>query len=236
MPIYRTHQQKKYFHQIIFYLLLLILIIIFIATIGIKLLINTTIFVAEISHRNRDYSNQKTAKTDYILPPKILELPNATNSAKIPIIIKAVSGKNLSIFLNDDLYKEATLQENFFKTDIDLTPGENSIYLILEDPQTKEKKQSVMYRLIYKNEKPKLEITSPQNQEKVSKDEIVIAGQTDKEVFVKISNLPVVVDAEGKFSSTLKLTQGENKIKIEAQDIAGNIEIKELTVIYQKED
>ena len=236
MARFQHHQQKKYFHQILFYLSLLILIIIFIATIGIKLIINITLFIAEFSHQNRDESVKKTVNTEFFLPPEILDLPSATNSGKVHITGRATGEKNLILYVNNKLDKEITLREDFFETDIDLNPGENSIYLILENPKTKEKKQSGTYRVIYKNEKPKLEIISPKDQEKVTRDEIVVTGQTDKEVFVKINDLPVVVDAEAKFSYTLRLNEGENKIKIEAEDIAENIETKNLTVFYEKEE
>ncbi len=236
MKKFASHQQRKYSHQILFYLFLLILIIIFIATIGIKLIINTTLFVAEYSHRDRDKLIQKTSNTEFILPPEILDLPSATNSATIHVTGKATRAKKLSLYVNDKLYKEIVLPEDSFETDIDLDPGENSIYLALEDSKTKQKKQSVTYQVVYKSEKPKLEIIFPNDQEKVSKDEIEVVGQTDKETFIKINELPAIVNVEGKFLYTLKLKEGENMIKIEAQDIAGNIETKELTVIYQKEE
>jgi hypothetical protein len=232
----KSHRQKKYLHQIFFYLFLLILVIIFIVTIGIKLLINITLFIAEFSHRQQDKSIQETKRGEFLLPPEILNLPSATNSGTIQIAGRADQGKNLSIYLNNKLSKELALSEETFETELNLETGENSIYLVLEDPKTKEKKQSITYKIIYKNEKPKLEISAPKDQEKISSEETRIIGQTDKEVFIKINDLPVVVDAEGKFSQNLKLKEGENKIKIEAQDMAGNIETKELTVIYQKEE
>jgi hypothetical protein len=230
------HQQKKYFHQIILYLFLLILIVIFIATVGIKLIINITLYVAEITHQNRDKSIQQTTETEFLLPPEISDLPNATNSAIILITTKATSGKNLSIYINDQLKKEILLQEDSVESEIELSPGENSIYLLLKDPKTRETKKSVIYKVIYKNKKPFLEITSPKDQEKFSKEDIQVMGKTEKEVFVRLNELPIVTDTEGKFSYNLKLKEGENKIIIVAQDIAGNIETKELTVIYQKEE
>jgi hypothetical protein len=231
-----SHQQKRYFRQIIFYFFLLILVVVFIATVGIKLIINLTLFIADITHPKIENSLPKTQETEIIFPPEISELPSATNSSKIKISGSARGGKNLSIFVNDQLQKEVVLQDDSFETEIDLNSSQNSIYLVLENPQTKEKKHSNVYTVIYKSEKPKLEITSPEDQKKISKDEVEIVGQTEKEIFIKINDLPVVVDAEGKFSYNLKLKEGENKILVEAQDIAGNIETKELTVIYQKEE
>ena len=89
--------------------------------------------------------------------------------------------------------------------------------------------------MLYKSEKPKLEIKEPQDGLKTNKQEVNLVGETDKETYIKVNDLPVVVDAQGVFQTTLKLKEGENKIIITAQDIADNLEEKVLTVIYEKE-
>ena len=231
-----THQQISYFRRIVFYFFLLILTIIFVATIGIKFLINLTLFIADITHPKIENSFSQSKNLELFLPPEILEIPTATNSPKIKISGKATKGKNLSLFINNQLKEKIFLENDFFEMAIDLPSFKNSLYFILEDPKTKEKKQSNVYQVIYKKEKPKLEIISPKDQEKINQEEIVIIGKTDKEVMVKINDLPVVVSATGQFSYSLKLQSGENKIIVTATDIAGNQETKELTVIYQKED
>lgn len=231
-----SHRQKRYFRQIIVYFFLLIITVGFIVTVGIKILINLTLFVANITHPKTNNSHVKKQKTEFILPPEIFQIPTATNSSQIKISGRGSKGKNLYLYVNNQLEREVLLQDDIFETEVDLTSPENRIYLVLEDPQTKQKKQSDVYTVIYKSKKPKLEIISPQDQEKTSKDEIEVVGQTEKEVLVKINDFPVVVDAEGRFSSTVRLTEGENKIIIEAEDIAGNLETKKLTVVYQKED
>jgi len=63
----------------------------------------------------------------------------------------------------------------------------------------------------------------------------LVKGTTDKETFVKINENPVIVDALGNFEKTITLqNEGENTIQITAQDIAGNLENKEIKVFYQK--
>ena len=52
----------------------------------------------------------------------------------------------------------------------------------------------------------------------------------------KINNIPVVVSSSGSFQKQITLKEGENKIKIVAVDRAGNIETKEIKVIYEKDD
>lgn len=199
-------------------------------------MINTALFIAKLSQKDKTNQAKTTNVDDINLPPEIFDLPEATNSAKIKVSIQAVSSDKVLLYVNDQLQKEIEPNEDVFEQEIELKKGENSIYLISENQKTKQKKDSKTYQIIYKDEKPLLEITSPQDKEKTNKDEIQISGRTEKEVFVRINDFPVIVDSEGGFASSLKLKEGENKIKVEAKDIAGNTEIKELTIIYQKED
>ena len=60
-------------------------------------------------------------------------------------------------------------------------------------------------------------------------------GETDKETYIKVNDLPVVVDAQGVFQTMVKLKEGENKIAIIAQDVAGNSEEKILILTYEKD-
>jgi len=99
----------------------------------------------------------------------------------------------------------------------------------------KSKKSTNTYTILFKEEKPKLEISQPNDKDKISQSEILLKGVTDKEIFVKVNDLPIVVDANGNFQTTIRLKEGDNTIVITASDIAGNFETKNLTVTYQKE-
>ncbi len=100
----------------------------------------------------------------------------------------------------------------------------------------KNEKKTSDYNVFYSDDKPKLEITEPQDNSKTSKSEITIIGSTDNDITVRTNNLPVIVDATGKFRTTLRLKEGENKIEISAVDDAGNNETKTITVTYQKDE
>lgn len=200
-------------------------------------MIDASLFIANLSHPQRSekiFSSENN--TQYLLPPEIFNLPTATNSSVLKISGRAEIGKDLQIFVNGVNQTEFNLTEETFETEINLEKGENLIYLILKDPQTNKKKKSEIYKVFYKAEKPRLEIIRPENNSIVKEEEIKIEGKTEKEVLVKINENPVVVNANNEFIYPLKLQPGENKISIKATDIAGNEEIKELTINYQKED
>lgn len=218
------------------YLILFIIVIVFIATIGVKILINTSHFIVSLTQKTKNAGKIDEDNRDVILPPEIFNLPEATNTATIAINGRSADGAKLTLFVNEAEQKVISVEEGAFSAEAELQKGENVLYLVSKDEKTGKSKSSKTYTILYKDEKPSLDISSPSDQYKTSKNEIPIVGQTDTEVALRINNAPVVTDAEGKFSYTLKLKEGENRIVVTAQDQALNTEIKELTVFYVKDE
>jgi hypothetical protein len=81
---------------------------------------------------------------------------------------------------------------------------------------------------------PKLEISTPADGASFSKadSEINVSGNTDAENTVRVNDFIAIVDGAGNFSYLLKLSEGDNKIKITATNPAGSNTSKELTVSY----
>lgn len=63
---------------------------------------------------------------------------------------------------------------------------------------------------------PSLEVTSPINDLTTEKPTITVAGQTGKEVIVKINDQTIQTDAMGNFDESVSLQTGLNVIKISA--------------------
>ena len=201
---------------------------------GLKILLNTSIFVANIT-RPKANPNKKNAN-DFISQINIVDIPTATNSAKIVVSGTAVNYKKLNFYLNDELVKDITPQKDEFSEVIDdLKEGSNELYISGKANDSNKSSQTSLYTVYYKKEKPKLDISEPQDNSTVYNNELKVAGATDKEISIKINQLPVVVDASGNFQTIIRLNEGENKITIEAQDTAGNVEKKELKVTYSKD-
>lgn len=68
---------------------------------------------------------------------------------------------------------------------------------------------------------PSLKIISPQENEKVTTDSVVVAGESDKEAEVFINGQPVFVDEEGNFREQIILNAGVNPIEILARNKIG---------------
>jgi hypothetical protein len=90
--------QKKYQRQIFLYIGLLIAFFIFMATVGVKLLVNGTLFITSI------ISPEKVEnRTTNLMAPPELTVPDATNSAILKITGKGDPKKDLTIFVNNEV-------------------------------------------------------------------------------------------------------------------------------------
>ncbi|PIQ72512.1 hypothetical protein COY13_03510 [Candidatus Roizmanbacteria bacterium CG_4_10_14_0_2_um_filter_36_35] len=228
-------QKNKLTRTITVFIILLIISLLLIFTVGFKLLMNSSIFVANLFSKNSAQALNKT--TDVYGSVSIDNIPTATNSAKFIVSGSVVNYDKLEFFLNDEKVKEVDLKasDNFSEEIGDLVKGSNEVFIKALSSDNKSKKSTNIYTVLFKQEKPKLEISQPNDKEVISQSETLLKGSTDKEVFVKIDDLPVVVDVNGNFQTNLRLKEGDNAILIVALDIAGNSETKTLTVIYQKE-
>lgn len=233
----QEYQRKKFTRSILFALVVFIALLIFIFTLGLKILLNTSIFIARIGENKSNTPNLQK-KSSLIGDIDIQEIPVATNSSTINVSGTVINFNRLEFYLNNDRVKESSITgSDAFSEEIEnLSEGQNEIYILAKMGDSNEKKKSKTYTILYKKDKPSLDIREPQDGSKTTKQELQIKGSTDKEIYVKVNDLPVVVDAQGNFETSIRLKEGENKITIQAQDIAGNIEVKTLTITYQRED
>lgn len=221
----------------IFFVCLLTVIFIFIFTIGFKLLLASSVFIAQLTAK-KNTQNTPSKETEMLGTIDIDNIALATNSSQIVISGNVLNFDELEFFVNGEKIKNINIstKDSFTEQIGDLKKGENEIYINAIAKEAKKEKQSKKYTVVYKNDKPKFEIKTPSDNSKVSKSELKIAGSTDKETYIRVNDAPVVVDVLGNFQTSIKLTQGENKIKVTASDIAENIEEKTITVTYQKDD
>jgi hypothetical protein len=231
------HQKKVYTSQVIFFAIILILVVVFIFTIGIKMVVNTSLNVSQLtSGKNSDQTNS-VKNNDFYGNISIDSIPEATNSAKIIVSGSVTNFDLVQFYLNGEKVKEKKLSSDSFSEEIgDLKKGDNKVFLLAKSKKEKKEKQSDNYTVGYKTDKPKLEISEPSDNSKTNKQEINIVGKTDKDVTVTVNDLPVVVGSQGEFQTSVKLHDGENKIIVKALDNFGNSEEKTLTLTYQKDD
>jgi len=216
------------------YVVILFVVLYFIFTFGIKLLLNTSSFISGLFPQPSTKPLSKTE--DSFSSIDISSIPQATNSAKIIVSGSVLNFDSLVFYLNKVKVKEVDSPSDIFNEEIgDLEKGENSIYVLAKSKDSKTEKSTITYKVFYKSEKPKLEISEPSDNSTTSNQEIKVKGSTDKETYIHINEMPVVVDANGNFEIAIRLKDGDNQITAKAQDIAGNEETKTIKVTYQKD-
>jgi len=227
-------QEKKMKNTIIMYLVILFIVLYFIFTFGIKLLLNTSSFISGLFPQPSTKPLSKTE--DSFNAIDISSIPQATNSAKIIVSGSVLNFDSLVFYLNKVKVKEVDSAADIFNEEIgDLEKGENSVYILAKSKNSKTEKSTITYKVFYKSEKPKLEISDPSDNSTTSNQEIKVKGSTDKETYIHINDIPVVVDVNGNFEMSIRLKDGDNQITTKAQDIAGNEETKTIKITYQKD-
>jgi len=227
----RRRQKNTSTSQLVAYIVLLILLVIFLATVGIQIVVKTSVFLAGFTTKK---TALKTEESSILIEPEIDNLPDATSSARIQIEGKASENTIIEIFINEEKTEEAEATDGTFSKEVTLNPGENSLYVRSSDKKKVTTKDSQIYKVVYINKNPELNITSPQDGSEVDKDEISISGSVTENTTVKVNGLPTIVTSTNTFSRSVQLSEGENTITISATDLA-NVSIeKQLKITYRK--
>lgn len=202
---------------------------------GLIILANLNIFFSEGG--TTSVLNQKSI----VPPPTVSSLPQATNSATLKIKGFAPEGTTAILFVNgEEAGSQITDKEGRFTfEDITLKEGENNIYTVGKSGGV-ESPESIVQTVLFDRQPPKLEINEPESG-KIIKEEkdkptlAVVAGKVDETATVTVNGRQAIVNSDGVFKHHLPLTEaGENTIKIETTDAAGNKTTVEKTVIYKK--
>ncbi|MFH1827497.1 MAG: hypothetical protein ABH812_03665 [bacterium] len=223
------HKRKK----ALIYLAIILIVAFAIFTVGFKLIINGSVYIANMFGNKTDtgqYQNETLAEIN------INEIPSATNSSQLKISGNTYNIDSIIIFLNNEEIKTLSISsKNEFSALIDnLVNGENKVYFVGEVKNSSKRKKTDTYSIVSKTSKPKIEVSSPSDNLITPKSEIRIVGQTDPNVSLRIGGFPTSISSTGNFDQSVQLKDGENKIIITAEDEAGNSEELTLTIIYEK--
>lgn len=178
---------------------------------------------------------QETDETAPQIP--IVSAPiNATNSAELKITGYGEPESFVIFVINGEKQEKVTIsEEGSFEVPIILEDGENKISAYSIDEAKNESSTTKDYITLFDNKAPSIEIIEPADGSKFetrANQSISINGKTDEdEVGTKIyiNDRVVFPKADGSFSYTYRLNEGENKLEIRAQDKAGNSNKLEVT-------
>jgi len=223
--------EKQTIKNLILSVLGIIVILVALIKFGIPLLVNLSLFVSE--DKTQKSTSKKSAS---FIPPPILNYEyDATNSAQVKIEGSASPNQIIDLYINGNLVdKTETKDDSSFYFETLLVSGENMIRAKAITEDGKESSLSESLTVTFKGDAPSLEIISPPDSQVFSKDKnsVEIKGTTDPYVRVTINNFWAIIDEKNNFSYILALKDGENEIKIVAQDQAGNKTEKTIKVTY----
>ena len=221
-----SQSRKNLFLSMLGIIVVLVLLIKF----GIPLLVNFSVF---LSGQKKDEPSRSTSSM-YLSPPVLDQTASATNSAEFIITGTAVKDEEIDLYVNDSLWdKKAAGDNGSFSFKVTLQVGDNKI----KAKATKDDIESDFsneLEVIYKSGPPSLSVDSPTDGQKFEKDQNTaqISGKTDEGVRVTVNGFWAVIDENNNFSYTLPLQNGDNSIKIIAEDQAGGKAEKEIKVTY----
>jgi bacillopeptidase F len=210
----------------------IIIIIAVIIKFGIPLLVNLSLFVSGTRNNQKAQVNNKAS----FVPTPILNTQKvATNSAQIQIEGSALPDQTIVLYVNGNLAdKTPTSKSGDFSSIITLNPDKNVIKAKAITSDGKESELSESLIIIFKSASPTLDISSPSDNQPFAGDQnsIEVRGKTDPQVRITVNNFWAIIDEKNNFSYILTLKDGENEIKIVAQDQAGNKTEKSIKVTY----
>jgi hypothetical protein len=176
-----------------------------------------------------------TDNTKSFLPttPRLFAASEATRSAAYQLSGLTDPQVAVELYRGGDLLETTlTSADGSFSFSLRLEKGENAFFAraVASNGEKSASSSPVIVRFL--SGEPKLDISAPQDGATVKTTPLTISGQTDPENSVSVNDRLAIVGRNGGFSLILGLTNGENKIKITASDLAGNQTVKELTVRY----
>ncbi len=127
-----------------------------------------------------------------------------------------------------------TSKDGNFETSIILDEGENRIITQAIDEAENTSLPSETIFITFEKEGPKLEISQPENNSKITSEERVInvIGKTNPEATILVNGRYAILNNDGSFSHQVSLQNGDNVIEVIAQDNAGNEKKTKINVNY----
>lgn len=225
-------REQQIYRRIVFTLVLSVGLLFVLFNWGIQVLVS----VADFWDVVRSGNQTNTTATLPPFPPRLEALPNATNSASLAVRGYATPGATVEFFLNNQSAGKilVTNDNTFVFNDVTLLPGENKISAIATDNSGNVSQPSPAVTIIYKSTAPKLIINTPSDGEQFSgaNSEIQVFGRAEGASQVTVNGFWATLLTDGTFSHNWRLSAGQNKLIVVAQDEAGNKTTNERTVSY----
>ncbi len=186
---------------------------------------------------NRDpVSDTARDSDDFVAGPHLEIIPIATNSALLDIKGYSQPKQEIELTVNDVLVGKLPTKDdgtfNFESVRLRETSNQIKAVIIGKEGQSS---QAATATIIYDKTPPKLEVTEPVQNLIVGSSitTVRVKGKTERDTLVLVNGTQVIMDSNYSFDTTAVIAPGENKIKIQAIDSAGNQTTVERNVTSQ---
>ena len=227
----RTEERQSIRRAIFFTFLTIVSIFAFIF-LGLPVLAKFAGFLTDIKKSGLPIERKDTTPP---APPRLESLPEYTNEFSVEIKGTTEAGASVILFLNNDEEELVVNKDGEFNFTFKLDKGENTVSVKVSDAAGNESQVTDTYKIIFDNEPPELEITSPEDGKEFygSKErQVSINGKTEESASVTINDRIVAVDVSGNFTFVTTLSEGENSFTIKTEDKAGNSNEASLTLRF----
>lgn len=185
--------------------------------------------------------NKDNTGPEDVMPPTapiFSQTPETTNEKTITLNGITEPGASIYLFVNGPK-KGETIADNdgaFTFVDIELGEGNNIIFAKAIDESKNESEKSRVLTIAFDDEKPKIEITTPQDGDEIRNlnRRVLVQGKLNEDGEVKINGRQAVIKPDHSFELLLGVDEGDVQIIVEATDKAGNVAQKIITINYEK--
>lgn len=225
-------EERKNMRKAFLFGLLTIGAIVLFAFYGLGTLAKFVVFLGDLKKGNQPVQSDDTTPP---IPPRFEPIPKETNKNNLDVKGSTEPGATVILVLNGRDYELLANNEGEFSFSANLVDGDNVISAFSQDNAGNKSNKTETQTVILDTSAPSLDITKPQDGSSYygSKErQLVIEGKTEEEAKVSINGRNVVVETGGVFTFLTTLSEGTNALVVKAEDQAGNITEKTLTVMY----
>jgi hypothetical protein len=197
---------------------------------GLPLISDASFLFGKVVPDGKEEKNEE--EDNYVPPPSVESLPKATKSQNIKVGGTSLADLKIVLFVNGSEEGETTVDsEGSFEFSVRLSEGENIIKAkaVSGDNESEFSESQIV---LYKNTPPEISIESPKDGDKLSGPNTVnVSGKADPDTNVTVNGFQAIISGEN-WSYRLTVKDGENEIKVVAEDLAGNRTEKTIKISY----
>lgn len=199
---------------------------------GLPLLARFSTFIVNLGQKDEQVQISDTTPP---APPTFLDVPEFTNKSSLKITGKSEDGATIVLYKNGDQEEVLADKSGSFQFNFDLLKGKNTLSAVAVDKAGNQSQATKEVTITNDTESPTITIESPQNGDSFSGNferQLTIKGSTGEKTDLTINDRSTLVNADGSFTFSTSLEEGENTFNLKAVDKAGNETETSITVNY----